>query len=93
MDIIEVAKEMEAIAQTGLHFSTDQFDNERYMRLRELAAELLAGSSNLSREEILDWSNAEFGYATPKVDVRGFILSDSKVLLIREDADGSKHRL
>jgi ADP-ribose pyrophosphatase YjhB (NUDIX family) len=93
MDIVNIAKEMEAMAQAGLHFSEDQFDCERYSRLRELAAELLAGQSNLSQEDILEWSKAEFGYATPKVDVRGFILSNEKVLLIREDADGGRWTL
>lgn len=93
MNIVNFAKEIEAIAQTGLHFSEDQFDRERYTRLRELAAELLAGSSNLSPQEVLEWSKAEFGYATPKVDVRAFILSEHKVLLIREDADGGRWTL
>lgn len=93
MDIVNIAKEMEAMAQAGLHFSEDQFDRERYSRLRELAAELLSRSSNLSQEDILEWSKAEFGYATPKVDVRGFILSNEKVLLIREDADGGRWTL
>ena len=93
MDLVNIAKEMEAMAQTGLHFSEDQFDSERYSRLRELAAELMARSSNLSQEEILEWSKAEFGYATPKVDVRGFILSNEKILLIREDADGGRWTL
>lgn len=93
MNNIQIAKELEALAQTGLHYSTDPFDTLRYSRLRELAAELLAGSSNLSKEEILVWSKAEFGYATPKVDVRGFILSGNEVLLIREDADGGRWTL
>jgi len=38
MDIVNIAREMEAMAQAGLHFSEDQFDRERYSRLRELAA-------------------------------------------------------
>ncbi len=93
MNIVNLAKELEAIAQTGLHFSEDQFDRERYTRLRELAAELLAGSSNLSPRDVLEWRKAEFGYATPKVDVRAFILSEQKVLLIREDADQGRWTL
>jgi ADP-ribose pyrophosphatase YjhB (NUDIX family) len=93
MDIIDIAKEMEAMAQTGLHYSSDKFDTERYSRLRELAAELLAGSSNLSSGELMEWNREEFGYATPKVDVRGFILSDNKVLLIREDMDEGRWTL
>ena len=90
MNLINLAKEMEAMAQTGLHFSDDPFDRERYSRLRVLAAELLADQSHLSPQDILDWSKAEFGYATPKVDVRAFILSEDRVLLIRENADGGK---
>ena len=87
MNLVDIAKEIEALAQTGLHFSMDRFDRERYARFRELAAELLAAQSNLSPQDILEWSKAEFGYATPKVDVRAFVLSGEKVLLIREDAD------
>ena len=93
MDLIKIAKEMEALAQTGLHYSKDQFDTERYSRLRELSAEILAGSSNLSAVEILNWNKAEFGYTTPKVDVRGFILRENKVLLIREDMDQGRWTL
>ena len=93
MDIIDIAKEMEAMAQTGLHYSKDPFDTERYSRLRELSAELLANSSNLSKEELISWNQKEFGYATPKVDVRGFILSQEKVFLIREDMDGGRWTL
>jgi ADP-ribose pyrophosphatase YjhB (NUDIX family) len=93
VDSLSIAKEMEAMAQTGLHFCQDPFDRERYTRLRELAAELLAAQSNLSPLEILAWSKAEFGYATPKVDVRGFILSEGKILLVRENADQGRWTL
>ena len=93
MNPIDIAKEMEAIAQIGLHFCDDQFDRERYTRLRELAAELLANESNLSSREILEWTKTEFGYATPKVDVRAFVILANKVLLIRENADAGRWTL
>ena len=93
MNFVDIAKEMEAMAQAGLHYCENPFDHERYARLRELAAELLASQSYLSPQDILEWNRAEFGYATPKVDVRAFILSEGKVLLIREDADGGRWTL
>ena len=93
MNLIDIAKEMEAMAQAGLHFSADQFDRERYTRFRELAAELMAAQSNLSAQDVLEWSKAEFGYATPKVDVRAFVVFKEKVLLIREDADDGRWTL
>ena len=93
MNPLVLARELEAIAQTGLHFTNDQHDRERYERLREIAAGLLADSSKLSTHEVHEWSKAEFGYATPKVDVRAFILSEEKVLLISEDADQGRWTL
>ncbi len=93
MKILEVARELEAIAQTGLHFSKEPYDRERYARIRIIAAELLATTSNLTKAEILEWSKSEFGYATPKVDVRAFIVEDGKVLLVRENQDNGRWTL
>lgn len=93
MDVLAIARELEALAQTGLHYAQDPFDKERYARLRELSAELLAAQSSLSKNEILRWSASEFGYATPKVDVRAFVVQDDQVLLIREDADEGRWTL
>ena len=58
-----------------------------------LAAELLALQSDRQPDEILAWSKVEFGYATPKVDVRGFILRENHVLLVRENLDGGRWTL
>lgn len=93
MDRLNLARELEAIAQTGLHFSQDIYDRERYERLRKIATELLAEASDLSTEEIYAWSREQFGYATPKVDVRAFVVSEGKVLLLREDADEGRWTL
>ncbi|MCP5518257.1 MAG: NUDIX hydrolase [Verrucomicrobiales bacterium] len=90
---VAIARELEALAQTGLTFAQDHFDRERYTRVRELAAALLARHSDLDPATILRWSAAEFGYATPKVDVRAFILDGDRVLLIRENADEGRWSL
>lgn len=93
MNWIEWAKELQAISQTGLHYTTGQFDRERYQRLGEISAEILATYSNLSVEQFLEFNALEFGYATPKVDVRGVIFQDSKILLVRETADNGRWTL
>lgn len=79
---------MRALAQSGLAFTHDPFDRERYRDLERLAAALLAGELEipLERAEAL-WSGEE-GYATPKVDVRGAVFTADRVLLVRERADG-----
>lgn len=93
MDSLTAARELAAIAQTGAHFATDDFDRERYQRVNEIAASLLARDADVSSETVMAWSKEEFGYATPKVDVRAFILRGDKVLLLREDADEGRWTL
>ncbi len=93
MKWIEWGRKLQAISQTGLHFTKEQYDRERYEQIRDIAAEILAEHSNLSVEELLELNAAEFGYATPKVDVRGVAFKDEKILLVREIADAGKWTL
>ena len=93
MDLVATARELTAIAQTGGHFAKDRYDQERYQRLRQIAADLLASCSDVPSHTILAWAREEFGYATPKVDVRAFIVQAGRVLLIREDADEGRWSL
>jgi ADP-ribose pyrophosphatase YjhB (NUDIX family) len=85
---LRIAREVRAIAQTGLAFNADGFDHQRYQRLRELAALLMAQGSATEHESILELLRQEKGYATPKVDVRGAAFQDGHVLMVREISDG-----
>ncbi len=85
---LTIAREMRAIAQTGLAFTADGFDHQRYQRLRELAAMLMAQGSSSEHAPILELLRQEKGYATPKVDVRGAAFVDGRVLMVREISDG-----
>ena len=83
-----IARELRAIAQTGLTFATDRFDRQRYDRVRELAASMLAQGSGTDYGAILGVLLEDRGYATPKVDVRGAAFVEGRVLLVREISDG-----
>jgi ADP-ribose pyrophosphatase YjhB (NUDIX family) len=85
---LRIARELRAIAQTGLAFTADRFDRQRYDRVRELAASMLARGSGENYEVIIDILRRDSGYATPKVDVRGAAFVDGRVLLVREISDG-----
>lgn len=80
--------EIQSIAQAGLTYSTGDFDKERYARLRDIAAELAAMCSETSLDDIKNIFLLEKGYATPKIDVRAYILKDNKLLLVKERSDG-----
>jgi len=84
-------RRLQALAQTGLTYASDPYDVDRYVAIRQIAAEMAAGDAAGARE-VADYSRAfalDTGYATPKVDVRGVVFdSDGRVLLVRERSDG-----
>lgn len=41
------AKELQFLAQAGLTYTKDPFDKERFERIREIAAEMMAEGSDL----------------------------------------------
>jgi ADP-ribose pyrophosphatase YjhB (NUDIX family) len=85
---LTMGRELRAIAQIGLTFSKDPFDRQRFERIRELGASLLAEGAGLEAATVLDLFHADAGYATPKVDVRGAAFRDGRILLVREVSDG-----
>jgi ADP-ribose pyrophosphatase YjhB (NUDIX family) len=87
------AREMQALAQTGLAFSRDPYDQERYARLRTLAAEIVAEHARVDVAHIEMLFAAEAGYATPKLDVRGAVFRDGRILLVRETVDSGRWTL
>jgi ADP-ribose pyrophosphatase YjhB (NUDIX family) len=82
-------KRLQAIAQTGLTFTRDHYDHQRYEELQALAAEMMAAGSGMAdSEKILHLFRGETGYATPKVEVRGAVVRENQILLVREREDG-----
>jgi len=87
-NLLEWARQVQAIAQNGLAFTHDPFDRERYTQLTELVALLLARELEMPIDAARALWSDEHGYATPKVDVRGGVFIESRVLLVRERSDG-----
>jgi ADP-ribose pyrophosphatase YjhB (NUDIX family) len=82
-------KRIQAIAQTGLTFTRDHYDRERYQELQEIAAQMMAAGSGMpDSQKILDLFRGENGYATPKIEVRGAVVRADHILLVREREDG-----
>lgn len=84
----ECARQLQAIAQSGLAFARDPFDVERYEAVRRIAGQMMAGATGAAEDRLLALFLDERGYATPKVDVRGVVIRDGRILLVREAADG-----
>ncbi len=85
---IEWAKQIAAIAKTGLHYKKNPYDEERYENLLAIAAEMLAVAAGADASAVELILAADDGYITPKVDVRGAVFRAGKILLVREAIDG-----
>ena len=83
-----LARELQAHAQTGLHFAGDDYARERYRRIAEIANLLLAEGFAVEPQALGAQLPLQEGYATPQIDVRGAIFRGDEVLLVRELADG-----
>jgi ADP-ribose pyrophosphatase YjhB (NUDIX family) len=83
-----IARELQAMAQTGLFYCKDRYDADRYERLRVLATKMMALGSSIADEQIVGLFYQDVGYATPRIDVRGAAFRDGRVLMVRERSDG-----
>ncbi len=87
------AREIQALAQTGLAFTRDEYDRARYQRFRTLAAQIMAQHTGLDVRDIEVMFTQQSGYATPKLGVRGALFREDRLLLVRETADGHRWTL
>jgi len=85
---LDLARRLFALSQSGLHFTPQEYDRERYREIAQIAADMLANESQHPAQKLHDTWFVEDGYATPKIDVRGAIYRDDTVLLVRETMDG-----
>lgn len=78
------AIELQSLAQAGLAYGKDKFDIERFERIREISAEMVAHKTDISVEKVKNLFCNEVGYQTPKIDTRAAIFENNKILLVQE---------
>lgn len=82
-----IAQRLQALAQTGLTYTRDVYDRERYEDLMGIAERLLTARFDLPVETLQNLHKVDTGYATPKTDVRAIILHEGKLLMVQEADD------
>ena len=85
---VEWAKRIAALARTGLFYANTHYDEERYQQLFDIASDMLAAAADADVASVKLMLAADDGYITPKVDVRGAVFREGKILLVREAVDG-----
>ena len=79
------AMEIQSLAQAGIAYTDNNYDRERYERLREISAEMIKEKTEISLEKVKDLFCNEEGYQTPKIVTRAAIFKDNKILLVCEN--------
>lgn len=92
-DWLAWARRLRAIAQTGLAYSRDGYDLERFEEVNGIAERMLAAVTGAPPSLLREIYLPERGYPTPKVDVRAGVFQQAgtappQVLLVRESSDG-----
>ncbi len=85
---LEWAQALQAHAQNGLTYTTNPFDAERFHRIMEIATEIMATYTECEMPVMRELLDSQAGYMTPKLDIRGVVFKDDKILLVNELADG-----
>jgi ADP-ribose pyrophosphatase YjhB (NUDIX family) len=86
-------KRLRSIAQAGLTYAESPFDRERYEQILAVASEIAAAETGGDAGTIHALFADARGYETPKVDVRGVVFRENRLLLVRELLDGGRWTL
>jgi ADP-ribose pyrophosphatase YjhB (NUDIX family) len=86
-NIIALLDELRAIVQTGINYSKNPFDLQRYHRIRDLVSAEYSFYFGLPSSEITKRFAAEVGYITPKIGVQCALFNDQDQLLLEKRSD------
>ena len=70
---LDWAVELQSIAQCALTYCKDDYDRERFERVREIAAEMVSLQTEIPIDKVKDLFCGETGYQTPKLDTLSLI--------------------
>ena len=88
IELLQLAKQVQALAENGLHYSENDYDLDRYSNLEEISLRMISLVSGLSEKTIEMATPERNGYRTPKVDVRCVIFNEQdEILMVQERID------
>jgi 8-oxo-dGTP pyrophosphatase MutT (NUDIX family) len=89
-DAFAFVDEVQAIARTGLHFSENPFDRDRYTRLLDASLREYETRTTIEASAIRDRFESEIGYVTAKVGADAAVFDEDDRILLAHRADDGK---
>ena len=86
--LLMLAKRIQAIAESGLHYTESEWDTDRYKELEKVAMEMISKITDQPFEVVKVALPDRYGYKTPKIDVRAVLINpENEILLVKERVD------
>ena len=86
--LLTLAKRVQAIAESGLHYTESDWDTDRYKELEKIVMEMISKITDQPFEVVKVALPDRYGYKTPKIDVRAVLINpEDEILLVKERAD------
>lgn len=87
-ELLTLAKRVQAIAESGLHYTESDWDIDRYKELEKVVMEMISKITDQPLEVVKVALPDRYGYKTPKIDVRAVLINpENEILLVKERVD------
>ncbi|WP_125767910.1 NUDIX hydrolase N-terminal domain-containing protein [Lapidilactobacillus wuchangensis] len=83
-DLLNSQRQMLALIQSGLHYTKEPFELDRYQKLEKILLAQMAASTNTQVADLTAALTQDQGYITPKVDVRALIVKNQQILMVQD---------
>lgn len=88
--VLPLLDELRVIAQNGLEYADDPYDQERYERVLELVAEYYGEIGELPEAEVRSRFQRRVGHVTPNVGGRAAVVDGrGRILVMKRAGDGT----
>lgn len=89
IDLLALLDELRIIAENGLEYAEDQYDEERYERILELVEEYYGRTLDLPQESVRERLQGDLGHVTPKVGATAAVFDDEGRVLTMQRPNGA----
>jgi 8-oxo-dGTP pyrophosphatase MutT (NUDIX family) len=89
LDLLALLDELRVVAENGLEYADDPYDEERYERVRDLVETYYGRTLGLPREAVREKLAGELGHVTPKVGATAAVFDDDGRVLTMQRPGGA----
>lgn len=83
-NLLNSQRQMLALIQSGLHYTKEPFERDRYEKLEKILLQQMAATTQTKVADLTAALTQDQGYITPKVDVRALIVKNQQILLVQD---------